>query len=255
MAYAASKTYPFTFVRCTQPDELLRIPGDPGVTYTKGDLVYHYLANAGTSGVLSTGGDSTATCFAVVEKTCVCAAATQAFPIPGQEIDDDSAYAKTLVTVRPLAPAGMPIFKATFAAHGDDTVATWTASTRTATFATGFAANDYPNGAFAYCYEGPGAGEVNVVEDYVHGSLSLIFHRPTQATLTTASKFVVVAGEAATYKGVGPAFGQIDAQDKDNLHAADGADDGDYVVWMDWGEAASYLADLSLPVVKAINIF
>jgi len=103
-------------------------------------------------------------------------------------------------------------------------------------------------------YEGPGAGELNLVDDYDHtggaAELLLITHRTFNATLTSASKYIVLSGEGATNKGVG-VMGRFDQKDSNEAHMADGADDGDYVLFCDWNQLPAYLNNLTIPCVRA----
>jgi hypothetical protein len=82
----------------------------------------------------------------------------------------------------------------------------------------------------------------------------LILHRAFNATLTSDSKIIIVAGEAAGDRGIS-IFNRIDSGDEDNLIANDGADNGDWCVYADWRELESYLRQLTLPVVPALSIY
>lgn len=244
----------FEWEREVAQGEVLYVPGDPGVTYTEGSLV---IPTAGLA-VLVT--DSANTMVGRVEKTTVCPANTQAFPVPGDVYPPgDTAAMKTLVPIRPLVPVGTPVLKATFAGHQDETVVSYTASTRAIACTTGFGADDRPNGALVYVYEGPGKGEINVVEDYDHSggaaALLLICHRPFNATLTTSSKFIVLSQtSAAVAMGF---FGRLDADaDADGkLDLTDGQDDGDFTIFMDFRKAGYYLNNLMLPVIRSSMLF
>jgi hypothetical protein len=160
--------------------------------------------------------------------------------------------------MKPKVPAGTQVYKATFANHKDDTVITYTAATRAIACTTGFAADDYPNGGLLYVYEGTGAGQVNLVEDYDHtggaAELLLICHRAFATALDSTSKFIVVSGEAVADYGIG-FFSRMDADTVSALDASDGANDGDWVVYMDWREAGEFLKNLTLPVVPREVIY
>lgn len=253
MALTATATQGFEHLRQTSGEEIFWLPGDPGVTFTEGDEV------ANSNGVLILATDSLANTIGQVAKSVVSPAATQNFP---RAADFDPVRYETedkcLVPVRLRVPGNVKVSKATFKNHKDDTVITYDAATRAIACTTGFAADDYPNGGLLYVYEGPGAGEVNIVEDYDHtggaAELLLICHRAFKATLTSASKFIVVSGEAVATRGV-HLLGRIDGADSNELDAADGADDGDYVVVADWRSIAKFLKNLTLPVIHRSALF
>jgi len=244
----------FEWEREVAQGEVLWVPGDPGVTYTEGDLVEH------SAGLVILGTDSGNGMVGRVEKTTVCPANTQAFPAPGDFYEAaDTAAQKTLIPIRPIIPVGSTVLKATFAGHQDETVVSYTASTRAIACTTGFGADDRPNGALLYVYDGPGKGEVNVVEDYDHtggaAELLLICHRPFNATLTTSSKFIVLSQTSgAVAQGF---FGRLDsdAMGDGKLDLTDGQDDGDFTIFMDWRKAAYYLNNLMLPVVRSSLLY
>jgi hypothetical protein len=258
MALTATATDGFEPFGSTSGQEVFYLPGDPGVTYTRGDrvgiggLTSEASATNGLGGVLkgpSVTGDKNL--VGRVMRTTVCPAATQAFPKP---IDFDPVYNnaedKCLVPVSIDVPAGVRKFRVTFASQVDDTVVSWTPSTRIIVGTTGHAADSYPIGAMVYVYEGPGAGECNVVEAYTHATKSLTLHRNFNATLTTASKYIVLSGEAAVDTGI-PLMGRIDAADLNNLTAADGSNDGQYLVFCDWRTIGKHMSELTLPVIRA----
>ncbi len=240
--------------------ELLWLPGDPGVTFTEGNKCGLGSA-AGAGGVLIAGTDSLADAVFTVAKTTVCAAATQAFPHPATFDPSNplSAAANScLVPVYVDVAAGCQRFIAPIKNFVDDTVVTYTAATRAIGATTGNGADDRPNGALLYVYEGPGTGEINVVEDYDHTGgaveLLLITHRPFATALTTASKYIVLAGEAAADRGV-PMFGRVDLADENEADVADGANDGDYVVYLDWAMAKYWLPKGWVPLIRAMQIY
>ena len=250
MALTATATQGLEFHRYVAEHEVLYVPGDPGDTYTRGDAV---VATVG-EGVIDVAADSEVA-IGTVAKTTVCPAATTAFPKPADFYPAfDSDAGKALIPIHSAVPAGTPVYLATFAGHIDEVVVSYDAATPYFEGTTGAGADDRPNGAFVYVYEGPGIGEVNLVADYDHagGAVDKLYtlHRTFSATLTTSSKLIVLAGEAAASRGIG-AFGRIDLQDQNNLHTADGANDGIFVVYMDWRRAAEYLKNLTLPVVRA----
>lgn len=247
MALTATASQGFEDLHKASGDEVFLLPGDPGVTFVKGDKVVI------TNGVLALAdGDSNS--FLKVLKTVACPAATQAFPHPFNAIDDNDED-KTLVPVRVTTlNEGTQIEKVTFSGHYDDTVVSYTAGTRAIACTTGMGADDRPNGGILYVYEGAGAGEVNVVEDYDHtggaAELLLICHRPFKATLDTTSKFIVLGGEAAASAGI--AFmGLVDPGDEDSIHVNDGYDDGTYRLCFDFVRAAALLKNLMVAAVPA----
>ena len=263
MALTATASQGMEPVRLTSAEEIMYLPGDPGVTYTRGDSVYMNgswgTATAGVEGLLQvTPADGTVQ-IGTVTRTTVCPANTQAFPGPGLHNPIEwAAEDKTLVPVKVSVAAGVQVYKCTFASHKDDTVVTYSASSRYIEETTGHGTDDYPNGALVYVYEGPGAGEINVVDDYDHtgGATELLLqlHRPFVATLTSASKIIVLTGEAAANRGIS-LFGRIAQKDVNELDAADGANDGKWVVFADFLRIPYYLKNLWLPVIKASDIY
>lgn len=267
MALTATASQGFEFERHVAQDEILWLPGDPGITYTRGDLVAIGASSATTGGLLIKATDSLVDCVGVVAKTVICPAASQAFPIPKSSAlwGDESAAMKTLIPVRPLYPAGTPVFKVTFSGHVDDTVTSYAASAGTMTgngayieMGTGMATDDYGSGAYVYVYSGTGAGQINISSDYDHagGTVSTMLGlvRPFEIALDSTSKIIVLAGEAAADRGMA-VFGRIDAYDHNELHAADGSNDGDFVNVLDFRQAADYLSKLQLPVISARALF
>lgn len=252
MALTATATQGFQPYRLTAERETIHVPGDPGVTYTRGDQCVVTVGE----GVLTLGAANEGGVVGRVARTVVAPAATTAFPKPADfdPADINSDAQKCLVEIELNLPSGLPVYLATFKNHFDETVVSYTASTRAVEMTTGFTADDYVNGAIAYVYEGPGIGEVNVVEDYDHtggaAELLAIFHRPFNATLTTASKMIILAGEAAGSRGTG-ILGRCESADEDELTVNQGANDGDWVILMDWREAAGHLKNLRVPVIPA----
>ncbi len=235
-------------VRRTADHEILMIPGDPGVTFTKGDRVYM------SNGVAVLETDSVADSIGQVQKSVICPAATSAyFPTPpAMAADLDGADAKTLIPVMMDVPSGVKVFQAPMYGYQDETVVTYSAASRYVGCTTGFGADDRPNGALAYIYEGPGKGEINIVEDYDHTGgtveLMLIFHRPWRATLTTATKMIVLSATGAA-NGVG-LLGRMDAYDEDQVDVSDGYDDGNFVLYTDFLKVAEFLKNLAVPYIN-----
>ena len=253
MSFAATALSNVEFLRRTTSNEIMWLPGDPGVTFTKGQMC------SLSGGVLIAGTDSAANAYFRVNKTVVCPAASQAFVKPSDMKDHrNEAKDKTLVQVEVMVPGGVPVYLGNIKNWCDETVVSYTASTRAIAETTGHTADDYPNGALVYIYEGPGIGEVNVVEDYDHtggaAELLLILHRATSATLTTSTKFIVLSEDDTGANGV-TLFGRVDLADDDEIDVADGASDGDYVVYMDWRQAAHYLALGQVPIINRMALY
>jgi hypothetical protein len=243
----------------TTGNDILWLPGDPGVTYTKGDRVYYTPTTAGSAGLIALATDSVADSCGRVMKTVVCPANTQAFPIgPSFPGDLDGAAAKTLIPIQMDVPAGIPIRQAPIVSYADETVVTYSGTSLYIGCTTGFGADDRPNGALVYVYEGPGKGEINIVDDYDHtgGAVELLLqlHRPFNTTLTTSSKFIVL-GSTAGANGVG-SLGRMDLQDDDDgLEVDDGADDGNFTVFCDLLRLGEFLKNGALPYVNSSNIW
>ena len=228
------------------------LPGDPGVTYTKGELCSF------SNGVLIAGTDSAANAVFRVDKTVVCPAATQEFVKPADIIDyRDTDIQKTLVQCTVMVTGGAPVYLANIKNYQDETVVSYDAATRAVEETTGHGADDRPNGALVYVYEGPGIGEVNIIEDYDHtggaAELLLTMHRKFAATLTTSSKYIVLASTAAA--NAVSLFGRVDLADADEIDVADGGDDGDYVVYCSWHHIAHYLALGQLPIINRMALY
>lgn len=250
MALTATARQGFEVERYVQPHEILYVMGDPGDTYTNGDAVVSTVGE----GVVDPAAAGE-TIVGTVAKTTVCPAATVAAPLPADfNPAFDSESNRCLIPIRSAVPPGTPVYLATFASHIDDTVASYDSATPYIEGGTGAGADDRPNGALVYVYEGPGIGEVNVVADYDHadGAAELLYtlHRKFATDLTTSSKIIVLAGEAAASRGVGW-FGRCATGDQNNLVVNNGANDGKWVVYMDWRKAGWYLKNLTLPVVRS----
>ena len=257
MAFSAERTLQgFEPVRTAQAPEILLLAGDPGVTYTKGDRVAYTPTTAGSAGLIIKATDSLADSIGRVMKTIVCPANTQAFPIgPFPPSDLDGAAAKCLIPVEMDVPAGVRVRAAPITGYQDETVVTYSAASLYIGCTTGFGADDRPNGALIYVYEGPGKGEINVVDDYDHtgGTVELLLqlHRPFNATLTTASKFIVLSATGGA-NGCGP-IGRMDLDDENALEVDDGADDGNFIVYSDFLKLAEYLKNGALPHINGAN--
>jgi len=235
--------------RMHRSGDRILVAGDPGVTFTK-NLNYRMVNTAGVAVAIT---DSDANGFLRCCKTKTCAAATVAFPTSSAAIRewDDSADVDTLISMECMLP-DQQIFAAKLYGYQDETALTsYTASTRTIVAVTGHGANDRSNGALIYVYSGPGAGEVNIAEDYVHTTLSLVTHRAFSTTLTAASAYIIMAA-AADANTVGPGS-TMDPYDSDSLHVLDGYDDGDWMVYPSWRDIIALLPTGALPVVRRLS--
>jgi hypothetical protein len=249
MAHSATATQRFETWRRVAFEEILYLPGDPGVTYTRGELCYGDLTTAGESGLIMQAGAGQANTIGTVHQTTICPANTTSFPLPLEfDPSDRSGSNLCLIPIRMHVPEGTVVYRVTFEGHTDETVASYSAPTITDT--TGHTANDNPNGALVYIYEGPGIGEVNIVDDYVHSGTTTVCHRNFATTLTSSSKYISLDGENSTFKGIGP-VGRIDVIDDETVNCAQGADDGDYMIYMSWQEAGTFLNNLTVPVISA----
>jgi hypothetical protein len=248
MALTATASQGFEKHRTVESAEVCYVPATAGTTYTVGDACL-----VASSGLLAKAtANQVPTC--VVAKTTVCAAQTVAFPdFSGfDSIRDDTALSRmlSLVPVEPLCAVGTKILRSTFKDHKDDVATGYTASTRELLVTTGMAANDYPNGALIYVYEGPGAGEMNLVEDYVHGSLAITLYRPFIATLTSASKIIVISGEAVATRGIHQ-LGLCGVADHDEIECDDHANDGKRMFYESWEKLPVLLKKLQIPTTSA----
>ena len=252
MAFSATALQNVETLRHTCGQEVMWLPGDPGVTFTKGEMCSF------SNGVLIRGTDSAANAVFRVDHTVVCPAASQEFTKPGDLIEHrtDDKF-KTLVQCTAMVAGGAPVYLANITGYQDETVVSYDAATRAVEETTGHGADDRPNGALMYVYEGPGIGECNICEDYDHtggaAELLLIAHRKFAATLTTASKYIILASTAGA-NGVS-LFGRVDLADEDAIDVADGADDGDYVVYCDWRHIGHYLALGQLPIINRMALY
>ena len=271
MAFSASAGAGFRDKNVVSGDEILWLPTDPGVTYNKGDRVgmggptSESSESAGKEGVLILDADIDKNSVGTIDSKTIGAAATVAFAkghMPGKTFDpvyDNQGTYKSLAPVRTRFPAGTPIQHVLMESYIDEVVISYTASTRAVAGTTGAAADDYPNGAIAVVYEGPGKGEVNIVEDYDHtggaAELLYIFHRPFIATLTSASKMLILAGEAAASRGVCLMGRCTEGTTSDRVTVDDGANDGEYIIFCDFLRIADYVLRGELPVVDRFGLY
>ena len=255
MALTAEATRGVEPLKKMSGEEVYLIPGTPGVTYGEGARIRMPVG----TGTATIAGAADQDSIGSVTRTTVCPGNTQAFPFPPRvEMSkrDTTTATDTLIPVSLDIGGGSQLFKSTFADQLDRAVTTYTAGTRTIVHdGAAFGANDMVNGAVLYVYEGTGAGQLNVVEDYVTASSSIVTLRPFEVALDTTSNFIVLGGEAVADRGVG-FFGRLDnAAGGLTLTTADGADDGDYLVVGDFRVLGEYLKNLTLPVGKSGDLF
>ena len=157
MTLTATATQGFEDLRPVGYGEVFWVPGDPGVTYVRGDKCFMDYSTAGAEGCLLQGTDSLAATIFTVVKSTVCPAATQPFPNPWTFDPSrawDAAELLCLVPVTVDGLIGANIQKAMLTGYRDETVVSYTASTRAIECTTGMGADDRPNGALLYVYEG-----------------------------------------------------------------------------------------------------
>lgn len=251
MVLTATATQGFEFDRCTDCSEVLWLPGDPGITFTRGDLVTF------TNGVLVR--CTTNQALFVVEHSTVCpAATTYGFPVAGLDVGGDwgsvSDIVKCYVPCRPIRQMCRSVKKATFANQFDDLVAACTQTTPSITLTTSPGANDDTNGALIYCYAGTGAGQWNIGDDYVHTTKVLTTHRKWNTALDATSYVIILEGEGGGVGGIG--YGtRLDQADHNNLNVADGYNDGLWVPFFDVREIPTLLKNLQLKVLSSLDVY
>lgn len=247
MAFTAAASQGFQSLRYVEKNEILWVPGDPGDTFNKGDVVT-FTTGEGLADIAA----ADEAPFGVVAETVVCPAATAVgFPTLGEgasvgwgQLQDAST--KTLVPIIPLVPVGTPIFDVSISDQNDDeNVVSYSSLTLTV----GSAAQDDANGALVYVYGGAGKGQWNIVQD-VGSSNDLVLHRIFDTALDATSDVIWLAGEAADSRGVG-FFGRVTLKTAASVDVSDGADNGGFVVYLDARSVVSYLRRLMLPVIPA----
>jgi len=250
MVLTATATQGFEFDRVVDAHEVMWLPGDPGVTFTRGDHVNF------SNGVLVL--CTTNAAQFTVEKTTVCPAAT-AYGFPVESLDNDGFWGsnadivKCFVPCRPRRQVGACVEKATFSGQFDDTVAACTQATPSITLTTSPGANDDTNGALIYCYAGTGAGQWNIGDDYVHTTKVLTTHRKWNTALSTDSKIIVLEGEGGSVGGIG--YGtRVDHTDHNNITVANGYNDGPSAPFMDARGIPALLKNLTMKVIDALDV-
>lgn len=123
------------------------------------------------------------------------------------------------------------IYRATFVDHRDAAATGGTATTLIDTELT-TSENDVWNGAYLYIYEGPGAGDMRIVKDYVGATDVLHVEEPFSATPTTATKYILLgeAGAAGDVINVGSIGVNLKDEKSIDANAANKDDDGPLAV-------------------------
>jgi hypothetical protein len=254
MALTATATQGFEPYRRVAEDEVLWVPGDPGDTFTRGDVVVFSIGEGVADPRVA---DEEV--MGRVNKTVVCSATANAMPVFGTDNPTAQWGAigltpnDALVEIRPCVTPGTQVYLATFASHHDTALDAYTAGTPSITLTTSPGGNDDPNGALVYVYDGPGKGQWNVIADYDHGSKVATLHRPFATAPTSASSVIILEGEGGgAALGVG-FFGRCES-DHNNLVVNNGADNGKWMVYADAREIAYHLKNLRLPVILAKDL-
>ncbi len=251
MALTATATQGFEKLRYVERDEVLWVPGDPGDTFTRGDLVT-FTAGEGLADPAAAGEDV----YGVVAQTVACSAATVGFPnfgadSPSATWGDLSSDARdTLIPIYPMCAAGTPVLLATFANQTDDeNITAYTAATPSITVAAVANDNDH-EGGLVYVYGGPGLGQFNIISDSTASTNILTLHRIFETAVTTASDVIYLPGAAGTANAPG-FFGRVDLADQNNLTVSTAASGLDWVVYLDARDTSRYLGSLKLPIIQA----
>ena len=234
----------------TNENEILYVPVTVAASVTRNCQMYY--AQGSTTPALSVSGSSVQNSIGRAERTFTGAPITVGFPY-SKDFDpaavDAATENATLVGIHPNVPEGLPVFKATFTGHQEDSITGYTAATPTMTV-TGLTTN-YEANAIVYIYAGQGAGQINVICSTSSGVCTLLRKFKTAPATDGTSKVIILAGEAATYKGIS-FFGHVDMGSAGaTVVVSDGADDGMWVVYMDWRRAAALLNNLTLLIVPA----
>lgn len=180
MAFSPSETLEgFEYVR--GPHEIKKFPAAASTAFTKGAPVV-----LSTNNLIALAANGSADILGV----CLESKTTPAYT------DDDDDHLVSVLLARPgtvfRANIEVPFEDLTMSVlHTDGT------KFSVAAVAT-LDGDDKANGHPIICYEGPGKGEWRVIIDYDHagdadvGALAIFVNRPFKATLTTASKFIIL---------------------------------------------------------------
>lgn len=110
------------------------------------------------------------------------------------------------------------VYRCTFVDH-KDAAATGGTTTTLLDSALSTSSNDVWNGAAIYIYEGPGAGSLRTVSDYVGSSDTLTVTNPLPAAPTTASKYILLGLGAEANDVINVGLGGIVLKDEDSIDA------------------------------------
>jgi hypothetical protein len=89
---------------------------------------------------------------------------------------------------------------------------------------------------------------VNVIDDYDHGTLKLTMHRAFKVAPTSASKVIVLSGEAVAHYGQS-FFCRTQGASGTALTVNNGSNDGNYVIYDSWHTIGENLKNLCLNVI------
>lgn len=122
------------------------------------------------------------------------------------------------------------IYRCSFADHRDAAATGGTTTTLVDT-ALSTSDNDVWNGALLYIYEGPGAGCIRTVKDYVGATDTLHVEEPFTAAPTAASKYILLgAGAAGDVINVGSVGVDLKDENTIDANATIGSEAGPLVV-------------------------
>lgn len=141
------------------------------------------------------------------------------------------------------------VYRATFVDHLDST-ATGGDTTTIIDTALSTSSNDVWNGALVYVYEGPSAGSIRTVSDYVGADDKLVVTKPFPEAITTASKYILLGdgSEAASVINIGSTG--IVLKDADSIDAnasnKDSAADVGPLVCVGVSEVSNHMLDVMI---------
>lgn len=254
MAFAAvNAPVGFDLHRYVAENEIIWVPGDPGDVVDPGDLVT-FTVGEGIAD-LAAADEAPFGIVAGHASITVTSATGAGFPRLGPKNISTgfgslpSDLTRTMIPIIPLIPAGTPVLIAPFATNEDDVVAAQSQSTPDITNTVAFGGNDYPNGGLLYVYSGTGAGQWNVVADYVDATPQIVLHRKFETALSTDSNFIIMSGANSSNLGIG-FFGRC-TSDHDNLTCDNGANDGVFTVLLDGRQVEEFMVRGCLPVIPS----
>lgn len=168
----------------------------PGVAFAQGDMV-----------VLSAGRLTLATAASVADIVGVMAAPVAAADNPTGETTYGRVYDH---------PDN--VYRATFVDHVDS-VATGGSTTTLIDTELTTSTNDVWNGALLYIYEGPAAGSIRTVTDYVGATDVLTVEEPFPVKPTTDSKYIILGSAAAANDVINVGLGGLVLKDRKSVDA------------------------------------